>query len=131
MKKMVKNVIFYKGTFLLQSKVFMMSGSKCERQIWFVCVKRITAWNKGLQQIWSVCKICVGLHPAPSLTGKSGTYPCSPVWNLPPLLRQNTDFSAQNDPFFAIKHWLFSPKRTPFFVVKHWLFSPNGHPFSQ
>ncbi len=47
---------------------------------------------------------------APSLTRKSGTHPCFPVWKWPPFLRQNTDFSAQNDPFFTIKHWLFSPK---------------------
>ncbi len=44
----------------------------------------------------------------------------------PPILQQNTDFSAQNGPFFVIKHWLFSSKSIPlFFAVKHWLFSPN------
>ncbi len=83
--------------------------------------------------------------PAPSLTVKSGTHPCSSVWKCPPFLWQNTDFSTQNNPFFGIKHWLFSPKWTPFFygktltfqikwtflfTVKHWTskltcFSPN------
>ncbi len=46
-----------------------------------------------------------------------------------PFLRQNTDFSAQNDPFFEIKYQLFSRKWTSFFVVKYWLFSPNEPPF--
>ncbi len=47
--------------------------------------------------------------PAPSLTGKSGTHPCSPVWKWPPILWQNTDFSAQNDPFFVVIHWMNPP----------------------
>ncbi len=57
-------------------------------------------------------------------------YPsCYQVWKWPPFLRQNTDFSAQNDPFYMIKHWLFCPKWTPLFEVKHWLLSPNEPPF--
>ncbi len=42
--------------------------------------------------------------PAPSLTEKNGTHPCSPVENDPPFWQHNTDFSAQTDPFFVIKH---------------------------
>ncbi len=72
----------------------------------------------------------VDLHfPARSLTGKSGTHPCSPVWKWPPFLWQNTDFSAQNDPFFTIKTQTFQSKMNPLFEVKHWLFSRNGPHF--
>ncbi len=45
---------------------------------------------------------------------KSGTHPCFAIWKWPPFLRQNTDFSAQNNLFFTIKHWLFCSKWTPF-----------------
>ncbi len=69
------------------------------------------------------------IHRAPSLTGKSGTHPCSPVWKWPPLLWQNTDFSAQNDPFFSIKYRLFSPKWTPLFCGKTLTFEPKWTPF--
>ncbi len=36
---------------------------------------------------------------------------------MTPFLWQNTYFLAQNDPFFAIKHWLFSPKWTSLLAV--------------
>ncbi len=40
------------------------------------------------------------MAPAPSLTGKSGTHPSSPVWKWPPFLQQNTDVSSQMNPLF-------------------------------
>ncbi len=46
--------------------------------------------------------------PAPSLTGKSGINPCSPVWKWPPFVWQYADFSAQNNPFS------FQSKMNPF-----------------
>ncbi len=63
--------------------------------------------------------------------------PCSPVWKLPPFLRQN-------NPFFAIKHGPFSQKRPLFrdktmtfqskiksLFCSKTLFSPNERPCSQ
>ncbi len=73
------------------------------------------------------CIVITGID-APSLTGKSGTHPCSPVRKWLPFLRQNTDFSAQNNPFFVIKHWLFSLKWTPFFGGKTLTFQPKWTP---
>ncbi len=60
---------------------------------------------------------------------KSGTNHCSLVSKWLPFSRQNTDFSAENDPFFAIKHWLFSSKWTPLFGDKTLTFQPKWTPF--
>ncbi len=65
---------------------------------------------------------------ASSLTGKSGTHPCSPVWKWSPFLWQNTDFSAQNDPFFAIKLKTFQSKMNPLFCSKTFDFSAQMNP---
>ncbi len=42
-----------------------------------------------------------------------------------PFLQQNTDFSAQNDPLFTIKHWLFIPKWSPLCCGKTLTFQPK------
>ncbi len=46
--------------------------------------------------------------PAPSLTGKRSTHPCSPFWKWPPFLWQNTDFSAKNDLFLQLFRFVMS-----------------------
>ncbi len=81
------------------------------------CRSRIWPWmlahdiNKTLLSGLTDCKhIPYSVYiPAPSLTEKSGTHPCS-RFKMIPLLRQNTYFLAQNGPFLVIKHRLFIPK---------------------
>ncbi len=57
--------------------------------------------------------------PTPSLTGKSGTHPL--------FLQLNTDFSAQNNPFFVIKQ-TFQSTMNPLFCGKTWTFQPQNNP---
>ncbi len=92
---------------------------------------------------------------APSLTGKSVTHPCPPVWKLSPFCgktlicqlkttpfsRSNIDFSAHMKPLFTVKHltskltpfspnsWRWVPKY-PFFLWKSesWIFYKKKRP---
>ena len=87
----------------------------------YTTVKCLLAILQQKNKIYPISKPLVKneahLLPASSLLWISGTHVCSPVWKRPPFTWQNTDFSAQDDPFFMVKHWFFHPKWTPFFCV--------------
>ncbi len=52
--------------------------------------------------------------PALSLTGKSGTHPCSPVWKLCLFCNKTLTFGSKMNHLFAVKHRLFSSNEPPF-----------------
>ncbi len=77
-------------------------------------------------QIWSCQLSLKQINLLPSQVIVYSRLPHSLEKMVPILVLQ-----FENDPLFAIKHWLFSPKWTPFFVVKHWLVSPHEPFFSR
>ncbi len=103
--------------FLLQFRLFISWMSDIHFNLLEVCI-----WKKcTCSGVWS--KLCLNhlytltiMYPRLRLSlEKSSTHPCPPVWKLPPVLWQNTDFSAQNNPF-CNKTTTFQSKMNPFLL---------------
>ncbi len=56
--------------------------------------------------------------PAPSLTGNSGTHPCSPIWKCPPFFVAKYRFFSSKRPLFRDKTLTFQSKMNPLFFNK-------------